>query len=338
MKIIECVPNFSEGKNDDTFQKMKDSLVDVKDCKLLSLEPDADYNRTVVTLAGNEKGILNGAISISKAAAECIDMTTHKGEHPRQGAIDVVPFVPVKNVTMEECVKISENYADRISNELNVPVYLYEAAARKPERRNLADIRKGEYEALPEKLKDAEWNPDYGTNEFNPKLGVIVTGARFFLIAYNVNILSEEVKYAKKIGEILRESGHPKRDENGKIIKDNGKTVRIPGRLKSVKGMGVFLDKYHITQVSMNLTNYNITPVHVAFEEVKKEAARLGVEINGSEIVGLVPLEALLQAGKFYSNGKYSDEDSLVDLAIDKLGLSALNPFSKNEKIIDYMI
>ncbi len=338
MKIIECVPNFSEGKNEQSFQLMKDSLKNIANCKLLSLEPDADYNRVVVTLAGDEEGILDGALAISKAAASVIDMRNHKGEHPRLGAIDVVPFVPVKNITMEECAKISEQYAANISKELNVPVYLYEAAAKKPERTNLANIRKGEYEGLEEKLKDPQWYPDYGTNVFNPKLGGIVTGARFFLIAYNVNIKSTDIKYSKEIAEILRESGRPKRDENGKIIKINGETVKEPGRLKHFKGMGVALEKYNITQVSINLTNYNITPIHVAFEEVKKEATRLGVEANGSEIVGLVPLEALLQAGNFYSDGKYKDEQSLVDIAIEKLGLSTLNPFVKNEKIIDYMI
>ncbi len=338
MKIIECVPNFSEGKNENTFLEMKESLTEIKGCKLLSLEPDADYNRVVVTLAGDESGIIDGAIAISKSAAANIDMKLHKGEHPRLGAIDVVPFVPVKEATMDDCVKISETFADHISKELNIPVYLYESAARRPERKNLSDIRKGEYEGLEEKLKDPEWQPDYGTNQFNSKLGAIVTGARFFLIAYNVNIKSEDVKYAKEIGEILRESGKAKRDENGKIIKMNGETVREPGRLKSVKGMGVLLEKYKISQVSMNLTNYNITPIHIAFEEVKKEAKRLGVEVKGSEIVGLVPLEALLQAGKFYSEGQYSDEKSLVDLAIEKLGLSELNQFNKSEKIIDYMI
>jgi glutamate formiminotransferase/formiminotetrahydrofolate cyclodeaminase len=337
MKIIECVPNFSEGRNNNIFQKMKDSLSEVN-CKLLSLEPDADYNRVVVTLAGDENGILEGALAISKAAAEEIDMRVHKGEHPRIGAIDVVPFVPVKNVTMEECVKISETYGKNISEELNVPVYLYENAARKPERRNLADVRKGEYEGLPEKLKDENWQPDFGPSEFNAKLGAIVTGARFFLIAYNVNIQSEDVKYAKEIGEVLRESGKPKRDNHGNIIKVNGQTVKEPGRLKSVKGMGVSLEKYKNTQVSMNLTNYNITPIHVAFEEVKKEAQRLGVEVSGSEIVGLVPLEAMLQAGKFYSGGKNCTETELLDLSIEKLGLNDLHPFKKEEKIIDYMV
>ncbi|NWF88819.1 MAG: glutamate formimidoyltransferase [Ignavibacteriaceae bacterium] len=338
MKIVECVPNFSEGKNQHTFELMKQSLEEIRNCKLLSFEPDADYNRVVVTMAGDENGILEGALSISRTAAQEIDMTKHKGEHPRMGAIDVVPFVPVKNITMDECVKISEAYAEQASQELSIPIYLYENAARTPDRRNLANIRKGEYEGLAEKLKDENWKPDYGTSIFNPKLGGTVTGARFFLVAYNVNLKSEDVKYAKEIGEIMRESGYSKRDENGNIIKINGQAIKVPGRLKSVKGMGVALEKYKITQVSMNLTNYNITPIHIAFEEVKKEANRLGVEVTGSEIVGLVPLEALLLAGKYYSNGKSLDEKSLVDLAIEKLGLSDLHPFIKTDKIIDYMI
>lgn len=345
MKIIECVPNFSEGKNQDTFVKMKNSINGIPNVKLLSLEPDADYNRVVVTLVGNEDGILNGAIALSKVAAECIDMRYHKGEHPRIGAIDVVPFVPVRNVTMKECVDISIKYGKIISKELNVPVYLYEEAAKHQSRKNLSDIRKGEYEGLEQKLKDSNWFPDFGTNEFNPKLGAIVTGARFFLIAYNVNLKTTDVKYAKEIAEIIRESGRPKRDENGNIIKIAGKTVREPGRLKCVKAMGVSLEKYNITQVSINLTNYTLTPLHIVYEEVKKEAERLGVEVWGSEIVGLVPLDALLQAGKFYSNlsnksteSVINDEKYLVDLAIEKLGLSNLNPFHKNEKIIDYMI
>ncbi len=338
MKIIECVPNFSEGKREETFLQIKESLAGIKGCKLLSMEPDADYNRVVVTLAGSDIGILDGIITVSKSAASNIDMREHKGEHPRLGAIDVVPFVPVKDATMDDCVKISEAYAEQISSYLDVPVYLYEYAARKPERKNLADIRKGEYEGLEEKLKDPAWKPDYGPDKFNAKLGAIVTGARFFLIAYNVNLKSEDVKYAKEIAEVLRESGKAKRDEDGKVIKVNGKTVREPGRLKSVKGMGVALEKYKITQVSMNLTNYNITSIHAAFEEVKKEADRLGIEVTGSEIVGLVPLEALLMSGKFYADGKYTDEKSLVDIAIEKLGLRDLNPFNKNEKIIDYMI
>ena len=338
MKIIECVPNFSEGKNEETFQAIIKAIKNTEGVKFLNLEPDADYNRVVVTMAGNENGIIDGAINACKAAAESIDMRSHKGEHPRLGAVDVVPFVPVKNVTMDDCVKISEKFGEKISKELSMPVYLYEAAARKPERKSLSSIRKGEYEGLQEKLTDHQWKPDFGSTEFNPKLGALVTGARFFLIAYNVNIKSTDVKYSKEIAETLRESGTVKRGADGKPIKVDGKSVKIPGRLKEVKGMGVSLEKYNITQVSMNLTNYEVTPIHVAFEEVKKEARSLGVEVDGSEIVGLVPLEALLQAGKFYSNGKETNEEKLVDLAIEKLGLSTLNVFDKNSKVIDYMI
>lgn len=338
MKIIECVPNFSEGRNQQTFDAIKNAIDSTPDVKLLSLEPDADYNRVVVTMAGNETGILNGALNACRAAAANIDMRNHKGEHPRIGAIDVVPFVPVSNVTTEECVKISEEFAKIISQELKVPVYLYEAAARTPERKSLPNIRKGEYEGLEEKLKDPNWKPDYGEPIFNPKLGAIVTGSRFFLIAYNVNIKSTDVKFAKEIAEVLRESGYSKKDENGNVIKIDGKPLKVPGRLKEVKGMGVTLEKYNITQVSMNLTNYQITPIHVAFEEVKKEANRLGVEVIGSEIVGLVPLQALIQAGKFYSNNKETDEKKLVAIAIENLGLSYLNPFIPEEKIIEYMI
>lgn len=338
MKIIECVPNFSEGKNDVTFEEIKERVSRINNVKLLSLEPDADYNRVVVTLAGNEDGIINGTIAACKAACDNIDMRRHKGEHPRLGACDVVPFVPVKGVTMEECVKISEIFGERIARELNVPVYLYEQAARKPERKSLTNIRQGEYEGLADKIKNPDWRPDFGEAVFNPKLGALVTGARFFLVAYNVNILTKELAPSKEIAELLRESGYSKRDADGKIIKIDGKSIKVPGRLKDVKGMGVALEKYGITQVSMNLNNYNVTPIHVAFEEVKKEAKRLGVEVKGSEIVGLVPLEALLQAGKFYTNNKTNNEKELVDAAIDNLGLSTLNPFRPEEKIIEYMI
>ncbi len=338
MKIIECVPNFSEGRNQQTFEAIKGAIAKIRNAKLLSLEPDADYNRVVVTIAGDEEGILNATLNACRAAAENIDMRKHKGEHPRLGAIDVVPFVPVANVTTEECVRISEKFAELISKELKVPVYLYEHAARKPERKSLSSIRQGEYEGLEARLRDPNWAPDYGEAVFNRKLGAIVTGSRFFLIAYNVNIKSNNVKYSKEIAEILRESGYSKRDENGNIIKVDGKVVKVPGRLKEVKGMGVALEKYNITQVSMNLTNYNITPLHIAFEEVKKESERLGVKVHGSEIVGLVPLQAMLQAGKFYSNEKETNEKKLLDIAIDKLGLSTLHTFKPKEKIIEYMI
>lgn len=338
MKVIECVPNFSEGKNKNTFNMIKEAVQKTGNVKLLSLEPDADYNRVVVTLAGDKQGILEGALNACRTAASQIDMRSHKGEHPRLGAIDVVPFIPVSGVTMEECITISVRFAEIISKELDVPVYLYENSAKIPQRKSLPNIRQGEYEGLEEKLKDINWQPDYGSSKFNPKLGAIITGARFFLIAYNVNIDSEDVKYAKEIGETLRESGYAKRDENGNLIKVDGKTIKVPGRLKEVKGMGVKLDKYNITQVSMNLTNYNITPIHIAFEEVKKEGERLGVKVNGSEIVGLVPLAAILQAGSYYTNNKETNETKLVETAVENLGLSSLHKFNPNEKIIEYII
>ena len=337
MKIIECVPNLSEGRNEIALEKIKASIEEIPNCRLLNFEPDADYNRVVVTFAGDENGILNGALTLSRTAAQEIDMRFHKGEHPRIGAIDVVPFIPIKNTTIKECIKISEQYGKIISEELNVPVFLYESSARQPERINLSNIRKGEYEGLQEKLRNELWFPDFGAG-FNSRLGAVVTGARFFLIAYNVNLQNDDVKYAQEISEIIRESGTPKRDKDGNPVKLNGRVIRQSGRLKNVKSMGINLEKHNITQVSMNLTDYNTTPLHLAFEEVKKEADRLGVEVTGSEIVGLVPLEALLQAGEYYAQNQYSDEDSLLNLAIDKLGLNDIRPFNKNEKIIDYLI
>lgn len=338
MKIVECVPNFSEGKNQEFFNHLKASVRDIKDAKLLSLEPDSDYNRVVVTLAGSDNGILNAALSMSKAAAQMIDMRNHRGEHPRMGAIDVVPFVPVRNVSMEECAALAREYGKQISAELDVPVYLYEEAASRPERKNLANVRKGEYEGLAEKLKDPQWAPDFGNAEFNPKLGAIITGARFFLIAYNVNIRTTDVSISKEIAEMVRESGRNKKDASGNVIKVDGKPVKEPGLLKSVKGMGVSLEKYGITQVSMNLTNYNITGIHTAFEKVKELAEKFGASVSGSELVGLVPLDAILQAGKFYSQGQHLSDEDLIKLAFDKLGLEDLYPVNYKEKIIDYLI
>lgn len=338
MKIIECVPNFSEGKNEQTLQALQDSLKGIKDVSLLSFEPNADYNRVVVTIAGNEAGVLEGALALSRTAAKYIDMTTHKGGHPRLGAIDVVPFIPIKDATTEDCVHIANEYGRTIGKELQIPVYLYEAAAKVPQRKNLADIRKGEYEALEAKLALPEWTPDYGSPFFNPKLGGTVTGSRFFLVAYNVNIRTKDVSIATEIAESIREIGKAKKDENGRTVKVDGKVVRIPGRLKCVKAMGVELPEYGITQVSVNLTNYTVTSMHTVFEEVKKEAERYNAEVSGSEIVGLVPLEAIRQAGVFYSGNGETNEEALVAKAVSSLGLSDLAPFDPKKKIIEYMI
>lgn len=336
-EIIECVPNFSEGRNEETINAIAEAIKKTPECKLLNVEPDRDYNRVVVTFVGTKKGVLEGAINASVVAAEKIDMSQHKGEHPRIGAIDVVPFIPIKNASIEDCVEISKQYGKIISEKLNLPVYLYEYSATKPERKNLSDIRKGEYEALPEKLKDPVWYPDFGKAEFNPKLGATVTGCRFFLIAYNVNLKTQDVKIADEISGIIRESGKPLRDENGNVVKKDGKTVRIPGKFKAVKAMGVSLEKFGITQVSINLVNYKITNMHQVYEAVKEEAQKFGVEVWGSEIVGLVPLEAILEAGKFYKPVS-NNEAELIQTAIEKLGLNNLAPFNPKEKIIEYLI
>jgi glutamate formiminotransferase/formiminotetrahydrofolate cyclodeaminase len=338
MKIIECVPNLSEGRDSEKLEKIKNRISSVPGVNLLSFESDADYNRVVITFAGEPEAVLAGALETVRAGAEYIDMRYHKGEHPRLGAADVVPFIPVKNSTLEECVALSERFGEQISKELNLPIYLYEDAARTPQRKNLSDIRKGEYEGLSEKIKNPEWKPDFGEPLFNAKLGATVTGARFFLVAYNVNLKTTDLSISKDISEIIRESGRVKRDENGNPVKVDGKTVKEPGRFKAVKAMGVTLEKYGITQVSINLTNYTLTNMHQVFEEVKKEAALRGAETMGSEIVGLVPLAALTNSGKFYADGENLSEPELLSLAIEKLGLSSLAPFNPKEKIIEYMV
>ncbi|MGB6033489.1 MAG: glutamate formimidoyltransferase, partial [Bacteroidota bacterium] len=261
----------------------------------------------------------------------------HKGEHPRLGATDVVPFVPVAGVSKEECVALAHAFGKRVGEELHIPIYLYEDAATRPERKNLAAVRKGEYEALPNKLKDPEWKPDYGPSEFNPKSGATVTGARMFLIAYNVNLGTPDAKMAHEIALRIRQSGRVKKDPEGKpVLDERGKKVMIPGTLKAVKAMGVLLEAHNIAQVSINLVNFNVTPPHMAYEEVRTEALSLGVEVTGSEIVGLTPKEALLMAGRHYAGGGAMDEDGLIDLAIERLGLQQLEPFDKKKKIIEY--
>ncbi len=338
-QIVECVPNFSEGQNADTINAIADAIRRVPGVKLLNLEPNADYNRTVVTFIGDPEGIVEAAFQATKVAAERIDMRAHKGEHPRLGAADVVPFIPIIGLTMRDCVELANSYGERVAKKLNIPVYLYEEAARIPERKNLATVRKGEYEGLPEKLRDPNWKPDFGEAQFNPKSGATVTGARTFLIAYNVNLNTNNQSYAHEIALRIRESGRPLKDEHGQIVKDaHGNTVNIPGSLKSVKAIGVFLEKYSIAQVSINLTNYEITPPHVAFEEVSKHAQKLGIQTNGSEIVGLTPKAALILAGQFYSQGNLFQEDQLIDLAIKRLGLSQLEPFDPHKKIIEFLL
>ncbi len=337
-KIVECVPNFSEGRNIKIINAIGGAISGVAGVKFISAEPDKDYNRTVVTFVGEPEAVAEAAFAATRAAAELIDMTAHKGEHPRLGATDVVPFVPVSGVSMEECVRLAHSYGKRVGSELGIPVYLYEEAATCAARKNLSNIRKGEYEGLPEKLKDPAWAPDYGPAVFNPKAGATVTGARMFLIAYNVNLATNDSKIAHDIALTIRESGRVKKDAAGNpVLNAQGHKVNIPGTLKAIKAMGVLLEAHNIAQVSINVVNYHITPPHIAFEEVRKQAAALGVEVTGSEIVGLTPREALLMAGKYY-NSSAKNEEELLDTAIERLGLSQLERFDPRKKIIEYQL
>lgn len=341
-QIIECVPNFSEGRNQSIIDAISKSIRSVDGVRLLSVEPDKDYNRTVVTFVGEPHPVVEAAYQATKVASGLIDMKTHKGEHPRIGATDVVPFVPISNATMDECVQLSREYGARVAADLKIPVYLYEFAATSPERRNLANIRKGEYEGLPDKLKDASWKPDFGPPVFNQKSGATVTGARKFLIAYNVNLNTPDANVAQEIALRIREIGRPKKTASGEVVKnEKGETVRIPGTLKAVKAMGVFLERFKIAQVSINLVDYETTPPHVAFEEVRRQARSLGHEVTGSEIVGLTPLTALLLAGRHFAGEARVNtlsEAELVALAIEQLGLSQLEQFEPTKKIIEYML
>jgi glutamate formiminotransferase/formiminotetrahydrofolate cyclodeaminase len=336
--VVECVPNISEGKDRKVIDEIAGEVSKVEGATLLDVDPNGDYHRTVITFAGTPAGVVEAACRLTAKAAELIDMTRHAGEHPRLGMVDVCPFVPVSGVTMADCVRLAEDYGKRVADTLGIPVYLYEEAARTPKRKNLSDIRKGEYEGLEAKLTDPAWKPDFGEARFVPKSGAVVTGARFFLIAYNVNLKTPDVGIANEIALRIRESGRILKDERGDPVLDaTGNKVKVPGTLKAVKGMGVYLEAQNITQVSMNLVNYLVTSPHVAFEEVRKQARSLGVEVTGSEIVGLVPKEALLMAGRFYGASP-GNERVQIDTAIDRLGLSDLAPFLPEKKIIEYMI
>jgi len=332
-RLVECVPNFSEGRDPGVIDSITESIRAVPGVKLLGAEPDKDYNRCVVTFVGEPDAVKEAAFESTRTAARMIDMRRHKGEHPRIGATDVVPFIPISGTTMDECVTLGNEFGQRVWDELRIPIYLYEEAARTPERRNLSTIRKGEYEGLASKLKDPAWLPDYGEPIFNPKSGATVTGARVFLIAYNVNLKTKSKEMAHEIAMRIRESGRSLKGEHGEILK-------VPGSLPAVKAMGALLERFNIAQVSINLTNFTVTPPHVAFEEVKREGQKLGVEVTGSEVVGLIPKEALLMAGRYYSGAQAGDakDDQLIASAIQRLGLNQLEPFDPGKKIIEYMI
>lgn len=356
-RIIECVPNYSEGRNKEIIDQIVAAVADTKvvtergeeSVKVLDVDPGEATNRTVVTFVGSPEAILEAAFQGEKKAAELIDMRHHHGAHPRSGATDVLPLVPVAGITLEECGELARGLAKRIYNELGIPCYCYEAAAYKPERKNLAVCRAGEYEALPEKVIDPERKPDFGPEAYTEtvaKAGASNVGARDFLIAVNFNLNTTSTRRAMAVAFDVREKGRPAREGGsltGKIIKDEaGKTVWIPGTLKGCKAIGWFIEEYGIAQVSMNITDMNVTPLHVAFEEVCRAAAARGLRVTGTEIVGLVPKRVLVDAGKFYLEKQQRSlgvpEEELIKIAVKSLGLNDLKPFNPKEKVIEYLM
>ncbi|KAK1165450.1 formimidoyltransferase-cyclodeaminase isoform X1 [Acipenser oxyrinchus oxyrinchus] len=324
-KLVECVPNFSEGRNKEVIDAIATAISSTEGCLLLDVDPGPSTNRTVYTFVGSPEAVLEGALSAARVAFQLIDMTRHTGEHPRMGAMDVCPFIPVRNVSMEECVCCGNRFAQRLAEELGVPVYLYGEAARKENRRSLPSIRAGEYEALPEKLKKPEWAPDFGPSHFVPTWGATVTGARKFLIAYNVNLLSTK-EQAHRIALDIREQGRGKEQ---------------PGSLKRVQGMGWFLEEANLAQVSINLLDFEVTALHMVYEEVRTVAEELNLPVVGSQLVGLIPLKAVLDSAEFYIQKEklfILEEEHKVRLVINRLGLDSLTPFVPKERIIEYMV
>jgi len=334
-RIIECVPNFSEGRDMEIIRQITDSVVSVKGVKLLDVDPGKDTNRTVVTFVGEPEDVVEAAFLAVKKAALLIDMSRHHGEHPRMGATDVCPLVPVSGISMEETAVYARRLAQRIGDELAFPVFCYENAAFREERRNLANIREGEYEGLKKKLEDPAWKPDFGPAFFNSRSGATAVGARNFLVAFNVNLNTTSTRRANAIAFDVREKGR-------KIKNERGESISVPGTLKCVKAIGWYIEEYGIAQISMNLTNISVTPVHIAFDEVCKAAERRGVRVTGSELVGLIPLKALLDAGRYFlmkqqRSAGVADEE-LIKIAIKSLGLNDIHPFKPEEKVIEYVM
>jgi len=342
-RIIECVPNFSEGRDKSVLDAISAEIAGVDGVSLLDVDPGAATHRTVFTFVGEPEPVAEAAFRAIAKAAELIDMSKHHGAHPRMGATDVCPFVPVSGVTMEECVEVARRVGERVGRELKIPVYLYEHAATSPDRRSLADVRAGEYEALPAKLKDPRWKPDFGPDVFNSRAGATVIGAREFLIAYNVNLNTRDRKLANEIALNIRETGRLKKDEKGNQVFDAaGNKVRTVGLLPAVRAVGWYIQEYGCAQVSINLLNYAVTPPHAAFEACVEEARKLGLRVTGSELVGLIPKAALLSAGAFYLEraGKSTGvpETELAHTAVHSLGLAELAPFDPQQKVIEYRI
>ncbi len=344
-QLIECVPNFSEGRDMNKIKEITDVIEAVEGVKLLDVDPGKATNRTVVTFVGSPDVVIEAAFQAIKKATEVIDMSKHSGEHPRFGATDVCPLVPIAGITMEETVKYAHKLAEKVGNEIGVPVYCYEFAAKEEKRRNLAYCRAGEYEGLKNKLINPEMKPDFGPAEFNSfveKSGATAISARNFLVAYNVNLNTTSTRRANAIAFDVRENGRAKK-EKGKLIKDeNGVTLRIPGTLKKVKAIGWFIEEYGVAQISMNLTDITVTSVHKAFEEVKRNAERRGVRVSGSELVGLIPLQSMLDAGKFYLKMQERSvgisDSEIIKIAVKSLGLDELKPFIPQERIIEYVM
>ena len=343
MKVVECVPNISEGRRQEIYNAVANAAASVPGVTLLNVDPGADTNRTVITFVGDPDAVFEGAFQLIKKAHELIDMAKHRGAHPRMGATDVVPFIPIAGVTMDDCVALARKLGERAGKELGIPVYLYEYAASASHRRNLADIREGEYEGLSKKIEHRDWKPDFGPATFNPRCGATVIGARKFLVAYNVNLNTLDKRLATRVAFDVRERGRMKRDEEGNPILDkNGEPVWEPGILKSVKAVGWVIPEYGVSQVSMNLTDIDVTPLHLAFDTCDDRARDRGLRVTGSEIVGLVPLLVLLDAGRHYLRkmGRPAGvpESSLVHTAIRSLGLSEIKPFDPKERVIEYRL
>ena len=341
MKLVECVPNFSEGRDLTKISAITKEIESTPKVKLLDVDPGDSTNRTVVTFIGTPESVKEAAFKAIKKAAEVIDMSKHSGAHSRIGATDVCPFVPVAGVTMEDCIQLARELGERVGRELGIPVYLYEEAAQKPDRKNLATIRVGQYEGLEDKFKDPEWAPDYGEPVFSAKAGATAIGAREFLIAYNINLNTKDRTLARHIAFNLRERGRAKRDEDGKIIRDkNGESIKVPGKFNEVKAVGWYVEDYGIAQISINFTDYKISPPHLVFDEAIKEAEQIGLRVTGSELVGLIPKEAMLMAGRYYLNkqGKSPGvpEEELIRTAVLSLGLNDVALFDKQKKIIEY--
>src|SRR5450432_2002702 len=346
MQLIECVPNFSEGRDLNIIQQITREIENVEGVRLLNVDPGKATNRTVVTFVGSPKAVIEAAFQAIKKAGELIDMSNHKGEHPRMGATDVCPLIPIANITIEETATYAQELAKRVGEDLQLPVYLYEAAQPDKKRNNLSVIRAGEYEGFFKKIQQPEWQPDFGPAIFDEKRGAIVIGARDFLVAYNVNLNTTSTRRANSIAFDVREAGRVKREGNpitGKIVKDkNGNTVNVPGSLKNVKAIGWYIEEYGIAQISMNLTNIKITPIHIAFDEVCRKAEARGIRVTGSELVGLIPLESLLEAGRYFLKKQKRSagvsEKELIRTAIVSMGLNELSTFKPEERIIEYLL